>query len=94
MSLLWRDVTSWRKSDDVEARKTPRTLEASCGALRLTVTRSINYGPQDWICGVHPNVIGEFVVHKGDLEFAQQELIRRIKQMLKTHLEVVERETA
>ena len=50
----WRDVTSWTRSDDEEARKTPRTWEWPLWNGRLVVTRNRFLAADEWKLAFNP----------------------------------------
>jgi len=52
----WRDVTSWTRSDDAEARKTPRSwaLGLKQGQVELVMTQHIGLPGRPWAVMLFP----------------------------------------
>lgn len=75
---MWKDTTSWSRSDSAEARQTPRTWtwDATPG-FSLVVTRY--HGITGWVLHCHRLGLNCHPLARGDIEGAKAEAIRIVK---------------
>jgi hypothetical protein len=84
VTLQWKDITSWSKSDDAEARKTPRTWVLQLGRLELIVTRHILLPADKWLLRCHALRIEITSAPNASHQMAKATIIQRVKAELHT----------
>jgi len=74
----WTDVTSYSRSD---TERTPKTWELQLGSeLRICVSRSINYSPNEWVMSARGVLdISQRVLKSKNITEAQAEALDYVR---------------
>lgn len=73
MKIQWKDVTSYSK---IAKDRTPRTWQTYVAGIRLTVTRHLDYEPDEWIANSYPNLLESQLLESKSVEDAKDEAIK------------------